>query len=151
MQKPYPAIWTGGESPAALRRAGRLADGWYPFTQNVHVPLETPEQFAACAARIKQHAREAGRDPTSLDFAYSVSQYNEHEAERLPDGSPRPFTGTPTQIADDIKRYAEVGVRHMMFPIVVRRPGVTVRQSLERMEDFATKVMPLVQRDGKGP
>jgi alkanesulfonate monooxygenase SsuD/methylene tetrahydromethanopterin reductase-like flavin-dependent oxidoreductase (luciferase family) len=112
----------------------------------VNVPLGTPEQFAACAARIKQHAREAGRDPTSLDFAYSASQYNEHEAQRLSDGSRRPFTGTPTQIADDIKRYAEVGVRHMMFPMVVRRPGVTVRQSLERMEGFATKVMPLVQR-----
>jgi alkanesulfonate monooxygenase SsuD/methylene tetrahydromethanopterin reductase-like flavin-dependent oxidoreductase (luciferase family) len=48
-------------------------------------------------------------------------------------GAP-PLTGTPAQIADDIKRYAEVGVRHMMFPMVVRRPGVTVQQSLERME-----------------
>ena len=144
VQKPYPPIWTGGESPAALRRAGRLADGWYPFTQNVHVPLGTPEQFASCAARIKQHAREAGRDPASLDFAYSASGYAEHEAERLPDGSRRPFTGTPAQVADDIKRYAEVGVRHMMLPMVARRPRVTVRQCLERMDHFATKVMPLV-------
>ena len=52
--------------------------------------------------------------------------------------------GTPAQIADDIKRYAEVGVRHMMFPMVVRRPGVTVQQTLERMERFVTKVMPFV-------
>jgi probable F420-dependent oxidoreductase len=144
VQKPYPPIWTGGESPAALRRTGRLADGWYPFTQNVHVPLETPEQFAAHAVQIKQHAREAGRDPTHLDFAYSASWYNEHEAERLADGTRRPFTGTPTQIADDIKRYMEVGVRHMMFPMILRRPGVTVQQSLERIERFATKIMPLV-------
>jgi hypothetical protein len=48
------------------------------------------------------------------------------------------------QIADDIKRYEEVGVCHMMLSMVVRRPGVTVQQSLERMERFATKVMPLV-------
>jgi alkanesulfonate monooxygenase SsuD/methylene tetrahydromethanopterin reductase-like flavin-dependent oxidoreductase (luciferase family) len=122
VQKPCPRIWTGGESPAALRRAGRLADGWYPFTQNVHVPLGTPEQFAAYAAQIKQHGREAGRDPTSIDFPYSASWYNEHEAERLPDGSRRPLTGTPTQIGDDIKRYAEVGVRHMMFPDDRSRP-----------------------------
>ena len=93
---------------------------------------------------FKQHALEAGRDPASIDFTYSASWYNEHEAERLPDGSHRPLTGTPTQIAEDIKRYAEVGVRHMMFPMVVRRPGVTVQQSLDRMERFAAKVMPLV-------
>jgi probable F420-dependent oxidoreductase len=144
VQKPHPPIWTGGESPAALRRAGRLADGWYPFTQDVHVPLGTPEQFAAYAAKVKQHAQEAGRDPASIDFTYDARWYNEHEAERLPNGARRPVTGTPAQIADDIKRYEEVGVRHMMFPMVVRRPGVTLQQSVERMERFATKVMPRV-------
>jgi probable F420-dependent oxidoreductase len=144
VQKPHPPIWTGGESSAALRRAGRLADGWYPFTQNVHVPLETPEQFAAYAAKVKQHAQEAGRDPASIDFTYRADWYNDQKAEQRPNGARRPVTGTPAQIADDIKRYAEVGVRHMMLPMVVRRPGVTVQQSLERMERFATKVMPLV-------
>jgi hypothetical protein len=43
-----------------------------------------------------------------------------------------------------MKRYEEVGVRHMMVNMVVRRPDATVQQSLERMERFATKVMPLV-------
>jgi len=144
VQKPYPPIWTGGESPAALRRAGQLADGWYPFTDNAHVPLGTPGQFAEVAAKVKRHAREAGRDPDSMALAYSANWYNDQEAERLPDGTRRPLTGTPAQIADDIKRYAEVGVRHMMLSMVVRRPGVTVQQSLERMERFATKVMPLL-------
>jgi probable F420-dependent oxidoreductase len=144
VQKPHPPIWTGGESPAAVRRAGRLADGWYPFTQDVHVPLATPQQFATHAAQVKQHAQEAGRDPAGIDFAYSASWYNEDEGERLADGARRSFTGTPAQIADDIKRFAEAGVRHMMFPMIVRRPGVTVQQSLERMERFATKVMPLI-------
>ena len=75
---------------------------------------------------------------------YSASGYNDQEAERLPNGVRHSLTGTPTQIADDIKRYSEVGVRHMMLNLVVRRPGVTVQQSLERMERFATKVLPLV-------
>ena len=51
VQKPHPPIWTGGESAPALRRAGRLADGWFPFTQDVHVPLGNPKQFAAYAAK----------------------------------------------------------------------------------------------------
>ena len=68
VQKPCPPIWTGGETPVALRRAGYLAYGWYPFTQDVHVPLGSPEQFAVCAARVRQHAQEVGREAASIDF-----------------------------------------------------------------------------------
>jgi probable F420-dependent oxidoreductase len=140
VQKPHPPIWIGGESPAALRRAGHLADGWYPFTRDVHVPLGTPEQFDAVAAKVKQHAREAGRDPASIDLAYRAHWYNDQEAERLPNGERRPCTGTPTQIADDIKRYEEVGVRHIMLDMTAH----SLKQFLERMERFATRVMPLI-------
>jgi alkanesulfonate monooxygenase SsuD/methylene tetrahydromethanopterin reductase-like flavin-dependent oxidoreductase (luciferase family) len=52
------------------------------------------------------------------------------------------LTGTPAQVADDIKRYEEVGVRHIMINVVARRQGVGVRQSLERLERFATKGCP---------
>jgi probable F420-dependent oxidoreductase len=145
VQQPHPPIWTGGESPAALRRAGHLADAWYPAGSTPRFPLGTPEQFAAAAARVKRHAQEVGRDPASVDFAYSAGWYNDQEAQQLPSGVRRPLTGTPAQIADDIKRYEEVGVRHMMISTVGRRPGeVTIQQSLEHLERFATRVMPFV-------
>jgi alkanesulfonate monooxygenase SsuD/methylene tetrahydromethanopterin reductase-like flavin-dependent oxidoreductase (luciferase family) len=115
-----------------------------PSRKTCTSPWGPPEQFAEYAAKAKHHAQEAGRDPASIDFTYSASWYNDQEAERLPNGARRPVTGTPAQIVDDIKCYEEVGVRHMMLSMVVRRPGVTVQQSLERMERFATKVMPLV-------
>lgn len=38
--------------------------------------------------------------------------------------------GTPAQVADDIKRYEEVGVRHIMINVAARRQGVGVQQSL---------------------
>jgi probable F420-dependent oxidoreductase len=139
VQKPHPPIWTGGESPAALRRAGRLANAWYPIGTNPRFPVGTPAQFAEYAARVKHHATEAGRDPSSLDFAYSASWYNDQQAQTLPDGQRRPLTGTPQQIADDIKRYEELGVRHMM----VYLQGETQAQILERMRRFADRIMPL--------
>jgi probable F420-dependent oxidoreductase len=140
IQKPHPPIWTGGESPAALRRAGRLANAWYPIGSNPRFPVGTPAQFAEYTARVKRYAKEAGRDPSALDFAYSASWFNDQQAQTLPDGQRRPFTGTPQQIADDIKRYEDLGVRHIM----VNLQGETQAQTLERMQRFADRIMPLV-------
>jgi len=139
VQKPHPPIWTGGESPAALRRAGRLANVWYPIGSNPRFPVGTLAQFAAYSARVKRYATEAGRDPSSLDFAHSANWYNDQQAQTLPDGQRRPLTGTPQQIADDIKRYEELGVRHMM----VNLQGETQAQTLERMQRFADRIIPL--------
>jgi hypothetical protein len=65
IQRPIP-IWFGVGSrdhpvppDAALRRIGRLADGWSPnFTPDA--------QGAALVARVHQYARDAGRDPAQL-------------------------------------------------------------------------------------
>jgi probable F420-dependent oxidoreductase len=141
VQKPHPPIWVGGESPVALRRAGRLADAWYPIGSNPRFPVGTPAQFAEYAARVKHEAREAGRDPSSLDLAYSANWYNDERAVTGPDGQRRPLTGTPSQIADDIKRYAEAGVRHLM----VNLQGDTLAQSVERMQRFADRIMRLAR------
>ena len=139
VQKPHPPIWTGGESPAALRRAGRLANVWYPIGSNPRFPVATPGQFADYAAKVKRHAQDAGRDPSSLGFAYSANWFNDQQASALPDGQRRPLTGTPQQIADDIKHYEDLGVRHMM----VNLQGETQAQTLERMQRFADRIMPL--------
>lgn len=142
VQKPHPPIWVGGESPPALRRAGELGDGWYPIGNNPLFPLGTPEQLSAAMARVRQFAEAAGRDPAEIDFAYSAGWYDDREAEIVADGSRRVFTGTPEQVAGDIRLFGELGVRHITFGF----QGRDVEETLERMERFATEVKPLTER-----
>jgi probable F420-dependent oxidoreductase len=58
VQRPIP-IWFGASSPPALRRAGRLADGWFPQVQPGPRLDEAVMQVHAAAAV-------AGRDPSML-------------------------------------------------------------------------------------
>lgn len=54
-------IWVGGNAEAALRRAGRLGDGW--------LPQRAPDDVArAMVERVRDHARDAGRDPGQVGF-----------------------------------------------------------------------------------
>lgn len=53
VQQPLP-LWVGGNSEAAMRRAGRLGDGWIPS-------FIAPARFAEGVARTQEHAAAAGR------------------------------------------------------------------------------------------
>jgi probable F420-dependent oxidoreductase len=64
-QRPIP-IWLGGLSPAAYRRMGRLADGWFPR-------IEPGPELDAARAIIAAAAEEAGRDPAAIGMEPRVS------------------------------------------------------------------------------
>ncbi|MEM7094005.1 MAG: TIGR03619 family F420-dependent LLM class oxidoreductase [Actinomycetota bacterium] len=53
-------IWIGGGSPAALRRTGRLGDGW------MGTALVDTAAMTESMATIRRHAEEAGRDPGAI-------------------------------------------------------------------------------------
>ncbi len=59
-QQPFP-VWIGGNSEAAMRRAGRLGDGWIPS-------FITPEQFRVGVEKTRAFAAEAGREVPSDHF-----------------------------------------------------------------------------------
>ncbi|GLX94057.1 LLM class F420-dependent oxidoreductase [Herbidospora sp. NBRC 101105] len=57
-QRPIP-IWFGAQSAPAYRRAGRLADGWFP-------QMEPGPGLEEAKAAVERAAAEAGRDPAAI-------------------------------------------------------------------------------------
>ena len=58
VQRPIP-VWIGARADVALRRAGRIADGWFPMDQ-------PGPALARSTAIVHSAAVEAGRDPSTL-------------------------------------------------------------------------------------
>ena len=65
VQQPMP-VWIGGNSEAAMRRTGRLGDGWIPS----FIP---PARFATGVAQTQQFAADAGREVPADHFGVLVN------------------------------------------------------------------------------
>ena len=96
VQRPIP-IWIGaGRSArpippeAALRRIGRLADGWFPM-------FSPGEEGRQAIARMQDYAREAGRDPTAIGIEGRVAVAGR----------------TPQDWVAQIKAWEELGATHL--------------------------------------
>lgn len=136
IQKPHPPIWIGGESPAALKRAAALGDGWHPIGLNRRYPLETVDQIQKATARLREYAKEMNRDPNEIVVAYRVPRY------RLTSGDySQPFIGNPQKVAEDIQAFAKAGVSHLIFDFRTSNLDTT----MELIDGFADKVMPQVE------
>ncbi|MGI9327730.1 MAG: LLM class F420-dependent oxidoreductase [Pseudomonadales bacterium] len=68
LQRPHPPILTGGNRPPALRRAGRLADGWHGLNLR-------PDSVRKRLPVIQEQAAEAGRPPmTEFQMRLDMTQ-----------------------------------------------------------------------------
>jgi probable F420-dependent oxidoreductase len=134
-QRPHPPIWVGGHSKAALRRTARFADGWHPLGTVATAELRPPE-FAALLDDLKRMTEAEGRDYKDVTIAFVARL---HEATSPIDATERmPFSGSAHQLIEDVEAYRKLGVSHLSFDF--RAP--TLSQTLERMDWFATNVMP---------
>ncbi len=134
LQKPYPPIWVGGHSKAALRRTARFGDGWLPIGGRPPADLP-PQAIAEGWATIRAEAERVGRDASRLQLCFSTAV-----AFDPPDDPRRPFSGSPDQIAADFESYREVGVDSFLVGFGTR-PAAEYEQRLRR---FAEEVRPAI-------
>src|SRR5690606_4001878 len=105
VQRPHPPILLGASALPALRRAGRLADGWVSSSR---VDLSRIDESINV---VREAAAEAGRDSDALRFVCrGVVRVREAQASP-PDGEDyRPgLQGTLEQVRHDIDRLAGTG------------------------------------------
>ncbi len=136
VQKPHPPIWVGGSTKVALRRTARYGDGWHPVGANPAVPLG-PDELITSRDELFRMTEAEGRDPKSITISYKVPvsdpaliAYYAGKGERVP------FSGSTEQIADDVARYARLGISELIFDF----RSEVLAESLERMERFAAVI-----------
>ncbi|MET7998107.1 TIGR03619 family F420-dependent LLM class oxidoreductase [Amycolatopsis sp. NPDC005232] len=94
-------------APAAVKRAGRIADGLIPVASSAQDLRDTVSAF-------HDAAREAGRDPKDLAVVNQVPW--PVPITREPIGEGRPFLGgSPRQIAEDLAAARESGATQVYF------------------------------------
>jgi len=138
LQRPHPPLLLGGSAETALRRVGRLADGW--ISGSAH----DLSRIGADIDGIRRAALEAGRRPDRLRFVVrGVVRLGSER--RGADGRRRPLTGSLAQIRGDLAALADSGVTEVFLdlnfdPEVVSPeadPEESMRRAGEVLEAFA--------------
>jgi alkanesulfonate monooxygenase SsuD/methylene tetrahydromethanopterin reductase-like flavin-dependent oxidoreductase (luciferase family) len=129
-----PPIWLGGSGPRMLRLAGRLFDGWLPFSP-------TPAEYASGLRSVHEAAEQAGRDPatvaTGAYLTVAIADTPKQAAGDL-DTYMRAYYGVPAEVmakaqachagtlesaAEWFGAYRAAGAGHLVVRIA--RPGLS--------------------------
>jgi len=145
-----PPIWIAGRSDAAMKRAGTLGDGWYPY-------LFTVRRLRESNDIVRKHVEAAGRDPGKFHFgvaqptsmaddpkeALAVAVQNlgkyataQRSAEDVAKGLC--LTGTIQDVVKGIQDRIDAGVQHIMMGFLGKDEQDTYRQ----MELAAKQILP---------
>lgn len=145
-----PPIWCGGRSDAALRRTGRMADGWVSY-------VVTPQMFAAALVKIEAAAQEAGRGLRSFGTGHLLFTRVDDSYQQALDAATATLSnryamdfrkaaeryaalGNPEQVAGKIREFHAAGMRHVMIDLVG-----PLAERRAKTEQFAADVLPLLK------
>lgn len=108
-----PPILLGGAVPAALRRAGRLAEGWLSRSATDLAGI------GESIALVREGAREAGRDPAAVRVAVRgvVRPDPAGAGTPGPHGARLPLSGSYAQIRADTQALGEAGVTELYYDL----------------------------------
>lgn len=137
VQRPHPPVLLGGSAAAALRRAGRLAEGWISGSR------QDLGRIAASVEQVRQGAREAGRDPDAVRILVRAVV---DLVDRDPGPDRRPLHGTRQQVLDDVAGLRAQGVTEVFvdlnFSQRVGSPDVDPDQALDHAEHVLESLAP---------
>jgi probable F420-dependent oxidoreductase len=135
VQQPHPPILLGGGVDAALRRAGRTADGWISSSG------QDLSEIGAAAEVVRGAARDAGRDPAAVRIVCRgvVKVRDAGRADR------RPLTGSYDEVRADLAELAGHGVSEVFVDLnfdpeigsVDADPAESVRRATDVLEALA--------------
>lgn len=108
-----PPILVGGNRERMLRLTAQYADAWNADRQNDVAEVQAKNE------RVDEACREVGRDPATLARVIGIQVDLLNDARRAHNPrqfvmAPWPLTGTPADLAAQIRRYAAARVDHMM-------------------------------------
>ncbi len=145
-----PPIWCGGRADPALRRIGRMTDGWMSY-------VVTPDMYRQGLEKIATAASEAARTFdrgfgtahllfTRIDDTYekaldaaTVSLSQRYAMDFRKAAQRYCALGTPQDVVETIFKFQQAGVRHLILDFV--GPYEERDQQIER---FAAEAMPLL-------
>jgi probable F420-dependent oxidoreductase len=108
-------ILVGGDSDAAVRRAVKIADGYFPGEGDF-------DRLGALITRVRQGAEDAGRDPDSIEINAM-------------------FAAQMADPAASIEKMKELGVGRIMIPAFF----FAGPEGMDRMAEFGENMMPLTK------
>ena len=136
VQRPHPPLLLGGTAKAALRRAGRLADGW------VSGSMADLTRIGESIEVVREAAREAGRDPGRLRFVCRGA------VKVRPAGHPdrASLSGSFAEIRGDLDSLAAQGVTEVFvdlnFDPEIGAPDTDPAEALRRAEEALEALAP---------